>query len=359
MAREKFHDKPYDDGTLTKLRIFELYVQEWIPVFLSQPDPPFSELHVFDFFSGPGQDVSGNPGSPQRILHQFRTYLEQGLAGWNRVKKFVHFYDLDRAKIETLRQTVASKDLEVSGITLEIAPLEFSAALKQCSNILRNPRAAKLLIIDQFGVDAVSDQIFRQLLSFPTTDFIFFLASSTLHRFRNHPAIKQKISNPEDSYHVNRAAFDYYKALIPAEMDYFLGHFCIRKRSNLYGLIFGSAHPLGIHKFLKVAWQNDQIAGEANFDVDRENIANNEMLLAFDELKPKKIQSFEFSLEEALREHRLRDEADLLRFCIERGMTGQHAAPIIAKLKKEAVIETSFRIPDVRRVKDPRPIIFP
>ena len=69
MAKSSFHNEPYDPGTLRKLKIFELYAQEWIPVFVSQPDPPFTQLHVFDLFSGPGTDPIGTPGSPLRILN--------------------------------------------------------------------------------------------------------------------------------------------------------------------------------------------------------------------------------------------------------------------------------------------------
>ena len=87
MPREEFHDKPYDEGTLTKLRIFELYVQEWLPVFLSQPEPPFEELHIFDFFAGPGKDANDVLGSPLRILRQLRTYQESMLAGWESAGK--------------------------------------------------------------------------------------------------------------------------------------------------------------------------------------------------------------------------------------------------------------------------------
>jgi hypothetical protein len=223
---------------------------------------------------------------------------------------------------------------------------------------LENPRAAKLLIIDQFGVDAVSDEVFLCLISLPTTDFVFFLSTSTLHRFRDHPAIKQKIANPADSYHVHRAAFDYFKGLIPAGEEVFLGQFSILKRSNIYGLIFGSRHPLGIHKFLQVAWATDEIAGEANFDVDRANVARGEMLLDLDVMKPKKVQVFEESLEAAFRERRFADEAEVIRFCIETGMTGQHAEPVMAKLKKARVLEADFRVPSVRNWKNPRRIRY-
>lgn len=356
MAREEFHDKPYDEGTLTKLRIFQLYVQEWLPVFLSRPNPPYLELHVFDFFAGPGRDARGVPGSPLKILEVFEDYRAKDLAGWSQVTKEVHFLDLDRKKVDALRGLIEEEGKDVPGVKLDIRPSEFTAALESHRSVLENPRATKLLIIDQFGVDAVSDDVFRKLISYPTTDFIFFLSSSTLHRFRDHPAIKQKIPNPEDSYHVHRAAFDYYKGLVGD--DVFLGQFSIRKRSNIYGLIFGSRHPLGIHKFLEVAWRTDEIAGEANFDVDRDNIGRGELLLGMDVMKPKKIQSFERSLELSMREMCLKSESDVIHFCIESGMTGQHAAPIIAKLKKEGFLDADFRVPNVRNWKEPREIRY-
>jgi hypothetical protein len=185
---------------------------------------------------------------------------------------------------------------------------------------------------------------------------MFFLSSSTLHRFRDHPAIKQKIAELEDSYDVHRAAVDYYRNLIPTGDQAYLGSFSIRKRSNIYGLIFGSRHPLGISKFLRVAWANDEIAGEADFDIDRENIAPGEGILPLDVMRPKKVQQFVADLETALRAGGMHSEADVARFCIERGMTCQHSAPVIKKLKAEHAIECEFRTPDVQNMKSPRPI---
>jgi hypothetical protein len=79
----------------------------------------------------------------------------------------------------------------------------------------------------------------------PTCDFLFFLSSSTLHRFRDDPAIKQKITRPDDYYQVHQVALDYYRGFLPNAADYFLAPFSIKKGSNIYGLIFGSAHPFG------------------------------------------------------------------------------------------------------------------
>lgn len=356
MCRD-FHDKPYDPGTLTKLQIFELYAQEWIPVFLSQAKPKFDELHIFDFFCGPGRDARRVEGSPLRILKQLRNYHEKGMAGWENVSVVVHLYDTDHGKIEKLNTTLREENWSIPGVKLDCRRLPFKDALTEHHLVLSSRGAAKLLIIDQFGVDEVTDDIFKKLVGFPTTDFIFFLSSSTLHRFRDHPAIKQKIDVPEDSYDVHRMALNYYRNLIPARLNYFLAPFSIKKGSNIYGLIFGSGHLLGIHKFLQVAWKNDKIVGEANFDIERENIKPEEGILDLgDVMRPSKVCEFERDVALAIKNGQLKTEADVARFCVESGMTCGHSAPVLKKLKLQGIIDLDFQVPDIKRLKAPRQI---
>lgn len=354
MGNKDFHDKPYDAGTLAKLRIFELYTQEWIPVFVAPPDPKFKEAHIFDFFCGPGNDSDGVPGSPLRILSQLRNYYAKKLAGWDKVKIFLHLYDEDADKIEFLKAILRAPEWQIPGVYVDCRALTFQDSFAEHGFLLSDPGTAKLLIIDQYGVDEVSNEIFSRLISFPTTDFIFFISSSTLYRFRDHPAIKQKIEKPEDSYDVHRAAVDYYRKLVPLNNKVFLGSFSIRKRSNIYGLIFGSRHPLGIHKFLQVAWANDEIAGEANFDIDRENILPGEGILSLDVMRPSKQRVFEEELETALRAGKMKSEADVARFCVEFGMTCRHSVEVLKKLKDGKIIHFDFRVPDISNLKSPR-----
>jgi hypothetical protein len=268
----------------------------------------------------------------------------------------VHLFDKDQKKIQQLNQTLEQDNWDIPGVTINCHVITFQDALAAHNHLLTDKKQAKLLIIDQCGVDEVSDDIFKVLITFPTTDFIFFLSSSTLHRFRNHPAIKQKIEMLDDAHDVHRATLNYFRNLVPAGNKVFLAPFSIRKRSNIYGLIFGSRHPLGIHKFLQVAWANDEIAGEANFDIERENIRPGEGILPFDVMRPNKVQVFEQALESSIRSGHMKSEADVVRFCIEAGMTSQHSVRILKKLKDEGVIEIDFRVPDVRKLNGPRPI---
>ncbi|MBN9690075.1 MAG: three-Cys-motif partner protein TcmP [Verrucomicrobia bacterium] len=353
MHANDFHEKPFDEGTLTKLRIFELYAREWLPVFLSAERPRLPKIHLFDFFAGPGTDSSGQLGSPLRLLRQLKHYQERG--GLKRACVEVHLFDESKEKTSQLKENIATHGLQLPDLTFDVRPLAFSQAFRNCERILEDPEAAKLVFIDQFGVDHVTPAVFRTLVSSPICDFLFFLSSSTLYRFHDIPAIKQKIARPDDYFHVHRAALDYYRSLLPSGMRYFLAPFSIKKGANIYGLIFGSAHPLGIDKFLQVAWQSDEISGEADFDINRENIRPGEMLLAFEEMRPSKISAFDRELEHLLRAGLLVDEFDVMQVCFEHGVKRQHAEPVMAKLKREGVIDLDFRVPDVRRSL-PRPI---
>jgi three-Cys-motif partner protein len=105
MATDDFHDKPFDEGTLTKLQIFELYSREWLPVFLSSSQQAWTEIHLFDFFAGPGTDSAGEFGSPLRLLRQLESYRQSCVAGWTRTRIHVHFFDWDEAKISKLEAT--------------------------------------------------------------------------------------------------------------------------------------------------------------------------------------------------------------------------------------------------------------
>lgn len=352
MSAANFHKKPFDEGTLTKLQIFELYSREWLPVFLSPERPRRSEVHLFDFFAGPGTDVAGELGSPLRLLRQLKQY--GGMAGWPNVDLTVHFSDSSPSKIRRLKTNIQSHQLALPNVTFDIRSLKFEDAIRSCEATLANPQAAKLLFIDQSGVEHVTPQIFQRLVGSPACDFLFFLSSSTLYRFRDHPAIKQKITRPGDYYQVHQAALDYYRSLLPSP-EYFLAPFSIKKGPNIYGIIFGSKHALGMDKFLQVAWKEDEINGEADFDINRDNLPIGQMVLLPDVFRPSKITAFERALEQLLREGCLKNELDVVRVCFTHGVRRQQAQSVIAKLKAEGVIEADFRVP---QLKGARPVIM-
>lgn len=163
-------------------------------------------------------------------------------------------------------------------------------------------------------------------------------------------------TRPDDYHQIHRAVLDYYRALLANPDDYFLAPFSIKKGSNIYGLIFGSAHPLGMDKFLQVAWKEDQVSGEANFDIHRDNIRPGQLRFALEEFRPTKVSAFERELETFVRSGQAKNEGDVVRLCFRHGVRRTHAEPVLARLKKEGVIRIGFRVPQVEGLNKPRPI---
>lgn len=54
---------------------------------------------------------------------------------------------------------------------------------------LEDKNSAKFVLLDQYGFKQIADDIFIKLISFPKTDFIFFIASSFIKRFSELPAV--------------------------------------------------------------------------------------------------------------------------------------------------------------------------
>jgi three-Cys-motif partner protein len=103
MCADRFHDRPFDEGTLTKLRVFELYAGEWLPVFFASDRPIWTRVHLVDFFAGPGMDADGTLGSPLRLLRQLAAMRD--LPGWPKVRVNAHFYDADASKVQSYAAT--------------------------------------------------------------------------------------------------------------------------------------------------------------------------------------------------------------------------------------------------------------
>ncbi len=353
MPRQDINEKPFDEGTKTKLEVFQLYVREWLPVFLAREKIIWREVHLFDFFCGSGADSNGVPGSPIRILEELEK--QRGWLARSDVKTTVHFSDEKPKKIEILKAEIESRKLGNLPIGYSVNAGDFSEAFASAKLLLQSPDTACLVFLDQYGIKDVSEEVFRLLLGCPCTDFLFFISSAIFTRLGNHPSIRKylDLGKPEDSHGAHRAVVDHFRRLIPAGTTYHLAPFSIKKGANVYGLVFGSGHPLGMEKFLRVAWKKDQLTGEANFDIDREGLSVEQPTL-FNE-RPTKVTAFESDLRAAILSKRLGSEAAIYQFCISNGMTPSHAEPVIKELKRERHVECAWHVPQIDSLKESRP----
>ena len=209
-------------------------------------------------------------------------------------------------------------------------------------------KTANLLFLDQNGVQQITEDIFQTIIGLPQTDFIFFISSAIVNRFKNIKDIRKYVPVTDADYsqmngtNVHRIVADTYRRWIPCGLTYYLGSFSIQKGPNVYGLVFGSGHPRGIDKFLHVAWKK---GGDANFDIDKDGIDPNSPSLFSEFDKPKKISVFEKDLESAVLERRLLTNKDVFIFSLQNGLLSSHAkAALNQMVKQNKLPQQAFRI---------------
>jgi len=201
--------------------------------------------------------------------------------------------------------------------------------------------AANFLFLDQSGIKHITEEIFKTIVNLQATDFLFFISSSTLSRFNENPDIKRYLCIPEeiistsDYCHIHRSVLEYYRSLIPRNREYYLCPFSIKKGANIYGLIFGTGHLLGIDKFVNQCWKIDPHTGDSNFDIDNDKIDEVQMPLFPEIDRPKKVQGFEKELKDAILSKKIKTNIEIYKHALFNGFKAEHARKVVSQLIKD------------------------
>ncbi|MFZ1807337.1 MAG: three-Cys-motif partner protein TcmP [Cyclobacteriaceae bacterium] len=330
------HKRPFDDGTKAKLSIFKDYLKEWLPVFLARKEIIWKTINIFDFFAGPGSDSTGHKGTPLIIIEELIPYLEK--INQKKLTVNLYFNEYNKTKYHKLKERLLQENQDSNPYFIDVESHDFKVSFDKQFNRMNND-CANLLFLDQNGIKHINEDVFIKIINLKTTDFLFFISSSTIKRFSEHPNIAQHIKlSPEEvektPYHrIHRLILDYYKSLIPKNKIYYLASFSLRKNSGVYGLIFGSGHVLGIEKFLTTCWNIDPARGEANFDIDDDKIMQGQIdLFTGTVRKPKKVDLFEKELKEKILNQELRNDKEIYLFTLSNGFTPIHTRKVINNL---------------------------
>lgn len=356
MASKDLFEKPFDEGTLTKLEIFEKYFEEWLPTFImSQYN---KNIQVFDLFAGYGYDKTGRAGSPIRILNVVNKF--RGSLAKKNKKVSIYLNDSDSKKYEALKTNVENKINELSlksFVELKITNNTFADCLKNYQNELSN--GCNLIFIDQNGFKEVDEKTFQYLIQLNTTEFMFFISSSYIHRFAGLPEVQNvhpkfdfnKIKNADRKKVHNIICKEYYKYVPENISNYGLLPFTIVKsdNNNVYGLIFVCKHILGADKFLDTVWKKNPINGNANFDIDDDE-TKNQLNLFYGKI-PTKIEKFQYDLRKKILNKEIKNNKEAYIYTINQGHIHQHADAEIKKMKKEKLIDYFTKTPLVNYIQ--------
>ena len=343
MGGKNHHNEPFDASTCVKLDLYRRYVRAWLPVFLNAKNLVVDRIQIFDFFAGPGCDVNGLSGSPMIALEEIRSALDQDHL--NNPEIHLYLNEMMKGKFDTLRSTCESSDL-ANVIHFHYLNTDFQEAFTIWkSEFTRKEgerlKTANLLFFDQNGTKQITRDVFRTIVGAARTDFLFFISSSYIYRFKNQPQnVQPSPINKSDFVgmtmkNVHRRVCDAYRRWIPVGYRYSIAPFSISKDhgSNVYGLIFGSGHPLGMDKFLKICWDTDPLTGEANYDIDDDNIIQGQ--LTFWDEKPKKLDQFEKHLSDEVLCGKLKTNVDVYNYSLNQGFRASHAKTVLGKLVKD------------------------
>lgn len=330
------HSKPFDETTKAKLAIFKDYLVEWLPVFTKAKNIYWKRINIYDFFAGPGYDSDGHKGTPIIILDELRNHYDA--IERNNLDVHINLNEFDSDKNELLKKNTLLSEEEIP-YSIRVEQKDFRVFFEEEFAIMGNPGTANLIFLDQYGIKHITEDIFKKIIRLKRTDFLFFISSSTIYRFAEHPSVVQYIKIPSvelnrTPYHkIHTLVLDYFKSLIPKGHEYFLSSFSLKKGANIYGLIFGSGHHLGIEKFINTCWKLDPERGLANYDIDGDNILADQIDLFTNEVKkPKRIEVFERELERKILDREIKTDRELYMFMILGGFKESHVKTVIKKM---------------------------
>lgn len=351
MAKD-INKNEFDESTKLKLDIFGECFEEWLPVFNN--DIHTEAIYVFDFFAGSGKDSLDNLGSPLVLLNKAKGVNRRYCAN---IKKPISFVcnEGKRNKSIELEESVDSYTKKCENThncrkcvySIDVKNENFHTFFKnpEVERVFNNVRLGKFVILDQYGFSQIDETIFKQLISYPKTDFIFFISSSFIKRFKEEPSVTKYFDTSTMDFdnkrpnEIHRTVAEYFKELIPTNMEYYLHHFSIRKdknRGNYYGLIFGTKHTLGMEKFLKVCWKYDLFSGEANYNIDN-NFGPDSLFHVVGETVKK--TEVEDDVKDKILSGKISTNIEGLKYVMHRGCQPQLFTDVVNQLEKERLIE--------------------
>jgi three-Cys-motif partner protein len=343
----------FTDETILKLDIFSECFREWFPVFIHSPH--VKGAYIYDFFAGTGKDTEDSLGSPLKLLGEAKGENCKNCLNIKKNNKPIHFIfnEKEKTKQEMLIKNVnefmsncLSKNCKTSKCVYSyenFKQMEFKDEFqsKEFQDILKNENYGKFILLDQYGFKQVDESVFSQLVNAPKTDFIFFVSSSFIRRFKELPVIKQYFDTEKINFdetkpqECHRLIAQYYKKLIPINKDYYLHHFTIKKETNYWGLIFGTNHSLGMEKFLRVCWRHDELSGESNFNINNDFPKGT---LFFNEAGTMKKQNMELEIRNKVLSKNITNNISGFKYALKNGCLPELFTSTIKKLESEKKI---------------------
>lgn len=347
MPTKDLYEKPFTEETKIKLEIFEKYAEAWIPTFIMADW--CHEINIFDLFAGAGYDEEGTPGSSIRILGKILEYVGDIFQKGKRV--IVYFNELDGEKFILLKSACSdfiehNKNLKRC---CDKKYLQINYSNKACENVFgefyeKIRKLPSLVYLDQNGVKFLSDEYFLKLADCKQVDFLYFISSSYFRRFGGRDEFRNILEIDLDDFlrdpyrNTHQYVVQRLREKVPGLSKTKLYPFTIKKGRNIYGIIFGASHIRAVDKFLDIAWKTNPVNGNANFDIDGDDLKIDQPDL-FGNIEYTKIDYFKKQVRDKVINGDLITNKDVYLFTLENGHIPRHSKDVLVEMKKDHIID--------------------
>jgi len=343
------HKKPFDDATIAKLEIFENYAEQWLPTFVMKKGD--NTLAIIDFFAGTGYDENGTAGSPIRILKVIRKFIRHIFQ--KNITLKVYFNEFKKKKCQKLNIACSDFFKEFPAvkraIQIEILNLDFDNCFQKLYPVIQS--YPSLVFLDQNGIKFLSMAYLLRLEKTKKTDFLYFVSSSYFFRFgdtrefQKHFAFDLDEAKKYPYRFIHNILLEQLRRQLPPNSGLKLYPFSIKKGGNIHGLIFGSKSPRALEKFLNVVWKQNQLNGNANFDIDEDK--RKAQLSIFEPKRLTKIEAFQEKLKNLIKTKIQISNKEIYLFTLEEGHPPSHSRLYLLKLKKAKKIHFEGKSPKI------------
>lgn len=263
------------DHSEAKVKLFGDYIQKYLNIICN--DGYTKEIHLFDLFSGPGVYENGGEGSPIIALRKIKNTFFQFINDRpvNKTKINCFFNDLDKGRIDSLKQNIKDKNLYYSSYgKLEFSSSDYLDVIKTLPNEFKKYKNEKAFVfIDPFGYKEIKASHIAHLLDCAKkSEVLLWLPIQFMYRFSNAgtPDVLKnfnkelgiigqtgKLQNEWEYINALKKGFQNYLGI-----DYFVDNFTLKKDENtVFCLFFFSSHIRGFEKMLETKWAIDSEQG--------------------------------------------------------------------------------------------------
>lgn len=339
-----------------KLQTYHGYLEKYIQVLVAYQG--WSQINLFDVFSGSGIYEDGKVGSPILAFEAIKMNREWCAKNQKQPTPItLNINDLDKSKVEAVERFLSSQPeqintkLRFNNLPAKDFLLQIQGEVNAGTQGVRN-----LIFIDPYGYKEIKADVIKNLLVNKATEIILFLPASFIYRFAGVAQVESEVKQYE---HLRELISGFFKSDHPIQRNevrsplefiqslkeamsyeglyHTASHFIQRDKGNFFALFFMTSNLKGLEKFLETKWEVDPVKGQGYKMPDPQGPGFFDA--EFDESdRDERLQSFANQLEKFIKSEQRRD-FEVYKFTLFNEFIPEHTIAIFKEWQGNGKLE--------------------